>query len=110
MVNHVDILNDKKSLCVFPEGERTANGKPQKAHGGVAYLSDKCDVPVVPVGISNIHKISTKEFFRRKRRVVVTFGKPVYKEDLFENLDKIEIPDYKIASEKIMSEVRKLVV
>lgn len=75
--NHIQILTDGGSLCVFPEGYLSRDGTMGKAHGGVGFLSHRTGVAVVPVTISGVYKTSTNEFLTRKRTFKLHFGKPI---------------------------------
>jgi len=70
-------LNSGRPLAIFPEGGRSHRPGMRKALPGVAYLIDKADVPVIPVGITG----TTEDFFQRaihgKRPTLeVHIGKP----------------------------------
>ncbi|MCE9643864.1 1-acyl-sn-glycerol-3-phosphate acyltransferase [Candidatus Parcubacteria bacterium] len=75
--NHIEILEDGHSLCIFPEGRKTKNGKLQEGHGGVAFLSHRTGVPIVPVRIRGTYRFSFTPLFSRRRGVTVTFGEPM---------------------------------
>ena len=62
------LLNSGKILALFPEGTRNKTGE-TVAEPGIAMLSIKSKVPVVPVAI-----ISNYKFFKRTNIVI---GKPV---------------------------------
>ncbi len=38
-------------LGIYPEGTRAPDARLHKGHTGVARLSLRCDVPIIPVGI-----------------------------------------------------------
>lgn len=80
---HLKILAAGKSICVFPEGGVSHDGTLQKGKGGVGYLAWKSGCPVVPVFISGIRKLTLDDFFLRRRRASIAFGKPVSSEELF---------------------------
>ncbi len=106
LATHIEILKSGYSLCVFPEGQKTTDGKLREAKGGVAYLAWTANVPVIPVGISGDFKLSLKEFFLRKRNIRVSFGKPVMVRDLI--APKLEptivgdIDDFRIIATRVM--------
>ncbi|MFA6552103.1 MAG: lysophospholipid acyltransferase family protein [Candidatus Paceibacterota bacterium] len=106
--NHVEILKYGKSICVFPEGKKTLDGSLQKGRGGVAYISDKVGSVIIPVCISNIFKMSIKDFFSRRRNIVVSFGKPLYRKDIFATNKIFSIDDYKIGTAVVMSKIAEL--
>ena len=58
---HIQILADGGSLCIFPEGGLTKTGELGLPRGGVTYLSHNCNVPIVPVAISGVYKMTIKK-------------------------------------------------
>lgn len=66
------------SMLIFPEGGRSPDGWGQAFRGGAAYLSSRCDVPVVPLHIEGTAKILRKGAKRpTPANVRVTFGTPL---------------------------------
>jgi long-chain acyl-CoA synthetase len=66
------------SILVFPEGERTKDGKLGRFRGGVGLLATQLHLPVVPVridGLSELKQAGKK--FARTGDVRVTIGAPV---------------------------------
>jgi len=107
--SHIYILERQHSLLIFPEGRITTDGsiKFENAHGGTAFLVERTGLPAVPVLIQGVFKMSLKDFFFRRRHITVSFGKPVYAGELFENLS----PDdtrYRIASRRLLERVSGL--
>jgi 1-acyl-sn-glycerol-3-phosphate acyltransferase len=78
LADHLVILKNGGSLNIFPEGRKTRDGSIGPAKGGVAYLAAITGRPVVPVLISGVFRLTGKEFWFRRRRVVVRFGKPIW--------------------------------
>ncbi len=74
-----ELIDDGWSMLIFPEGGRSPDGWGQPFRGGAAYLSLRCDVPVVPVHIEGTGRIlrKGKSTARRRRRPRVTFGAPL---------------------------------
>ncbi len=99
LVHHIELLKDGKNLCVFPEGgiaresssagvstsSSSNNGALQPARGGIGYLAETTGKPIIPVAITGVYNMSNSDFFLRRRKVVVNFGKPIYKEELDES-------------------------
>ncbi|HYF10348.1 MAG TPA: lysophospholipid acyltransferase family protein [Candidatus Paceibacterota bacterium] len=75
--NHIKLLEDGYSLCIFPEGRMTKDGNLQEGHGGVAFLSHRTEVPIVPVRIKGTYRFSFTPLFGGKQKVTVVFGKPL---------------------------------
>jgi len=73
-----ELIGDGWSLLIFPEGGRSPDGWGQPFRGGAAYLSLRCDVPVVPIhleGTGRILRKGAKQLTPARTRV--TFGKPL---------------------------------
>lgn len=75
---HVRLLKNGRSTCIFPEGGLTRNGHERKYRGGVGYLSYATDSLVLPVYIGGIENISFKEFLLRKRKVRIRISEPLH--------------------------------
>lgn len=96
--NHIQLLGDGYSLCIFPEGGMTKDGKMREGHGGVSFLSYKTGVPVVPVHIKGTYKFSFASRRPRGKGVTLVFGKPMY----------IKEENFKQDAQKIMAEIAAL--
>jgi 1-acyl-sn-glycerol-3-phosphate acyltransferase len=76
------LIEDGWSMVIFPEGGRSPDGWGQTFRGGAAYLSIRCQVPVVPVHIDGTDKILPKGSSNlRVGRTRVTFGAPLHPGD-----------------------------
>jgi 1-acyl-sn-glycerol-3-phosphate acyltransferase len=58
------VLQSGRPLVIAPEGGRSHAPGMRRAYPGIAYVVDKADVPVVPVGIVG----TTDDFFQRAIR------------------------------------------
>ena len=79
------------ALCVFPEGERSIDGKLKKFKKGPAILATNLQVPVVPVGIRGAHQVWSRGSRKiRLHPISVHFGEPLYpfKEETSENFNQ----------------------
>jgi long-chain acyl-CoA synthetase len=67
-------------LFLFPEGERTIDGRPKVFKKGAAILSLHLQVPIVPVAIDGFYEVwpRGKKFFQKFNRLRVSFGDPIY--------------------------------
>jgi 1-acyl-sn-glycerol-3-phosphate acyltransferase len=73
-----ELIGDGWSLLIFPEGGRSPDGWGQPFRGGAAYLSLRCDVPVVPIHLEGTGRILAKGAKRlTPSRTRVTFGRPI---------------------------------
>jgi long-chain acyl-CoA synthetase len=72
------VLQRGGNLVWFPEGERSRDGRLQPFKAGIGVLTERCDVPVVPVYIAGTHEaLPVGGRWPRLTRVRVTFGKPL---------------------------------
>ncbi len=104
LANHVPLMNAGYSLCYFPEG-KINRGNPREVKGGISYLVWKTGATVVPLNIDKgFGKIGFKGLFSGKRQVTVTFGKPIFAEELFSQQPPT-IEDFKKTANDIMDTV-----
>jgi len=110
--NHTEILKRNHPVCIFPEGKKTLTGEHGEAKGGIGYLSYMTKAPIIPVAIQGVYKMTSADFFLRRRTVTLSFGKPLYPRDIFSDERHITIrhehDDCRIAAARVMAEVRKL--
>jgi 1-acyl-sn-glycerol-3-phosphate acyltransferase len=52
----LELLRANMGILVFPEGERSADGRMQSFKPGIALLMKKLPVPIVPVGIAGAYE------------------------------------------------------
>jgi 1-acyl-sn-glycerol-3-phosphate acyltransferase len=73
-----DHLQSGGCLGIAPEGTRSPDGKMHLAKTGVAFLADRCGVPVIPVAISGTDR-AFKLLKRLKRPPLsIQFGEPFH--------------------------------
>ncbi|PYV13259.1 MAG: AMP-binding protein [Acidobacteria bacterium] len=66
------------SIVVFPEGQRTRDGKLAPFRAGIGMLANNLDLPVVPVRTDGLFELKkAKRRFAPPRAVTVTIGAPV---------------------------------
>lgn len=71
------VLASNKPLMIAPEGGRGHKPGLRPARAGVAYLTDRARVPVVPVGIIGTYDNMLHDALRGKRpRLAIRVGKP----------------------------------
>jgi 1-acyl-sn-glycerol-3-phosphate acyltransferase len=76
-------IKDGYSILIFPEGQRSPDGRLQPLEGGVALISSKTGAPIVPVWLDGTFEAYPASFrFPRPHRVSVTFGEPILPEKL----------------------------
>ncbi len=107
LANQLQIIRDGGTLCIFPEGKTTPNGKMQSIKGGVAYLSYTTGVPIVPVRLEGTFRFSLNNFLRRRIKLKVIFGEPIHAP----NLDKenISVSVFKEHANMVMSVVDNMI-
>lgn len=90
--HHLVLLEQRKSICIFPEGVRTRDGSIGEAKKGTAFLAHKSGVPIIPVHMTGM--------FKRKfgQKVSIHFGEPFYVRDT----------DYHTATRTLMEKISEL--
>jgi 1-acyl-sn-glycerol-3-phosphate acyltransferase len=112
LATHIQILAAGKSVLIFPEGgidRKSTEVKVRPAKGGVAYLAIHCKSPIVPVAITGTYRFSVKQFFLRKRHIVVQFLPPVFPENIILQHTVAGEVNYTPAAQAIMDEIGKAV-
>lgn len=72
------VLQSGYPLLIAPEGGRSKKPGMRKAKYGVAYLADKAQVPVVPVGIYGCGEDYMKDASKGKKQLIIMrVGKPI---------------------------------
>lgn len=106
---HIELIKRGKSVCIFPEGKKSEDAGLQRPKGGIVELARQTGAPIVPVAVSGHFRMSKREFFLRKRYSMVSYGKPITVEDLFEGHGDPSPKQYeKIVSEKIIPRIASL--
>ncbi len=111
LVEHEQILRDGESFCVFPEGRRTPDGTLQPGKGGITFLAEQGRVPIIPVGFSGTYHSPAKDFFRGRKHITVTFGVPIYQEELKRLVPRATVPGtnvYKEESAYVMKKIAEI--
>lgn len=72
------LLNQRWSVLIYPEGSRSIDGDMQDFKSGTGLMAIELGVPVVPVHIEGTFEVlSKKQRFPKRSRVQVRFGKPI---------------------------------
>ena len=75
----MSLLRSGEALVVFPEGTRTPDGSLGVFRPGVASISARCGVPVLPVCIEGAFRCWPRgAALPRPARVAVAFGEPLW--------------------------------
>ena len=79
MKNLLILLTKGESVILFPEGTRTADGRLKPLEAGVAYLSVKTGVPVLPLYVGGSFKVWPKgKTFPRPSKLSLRVAPPIY--------------------------------
>lgn len=71
-------LRQGHAIGIFPEGERTVDGRIGEAKQGVAFLAWRSGAPVIPAAILGAHEaMPVGTYIPRPRPVQVRFGEPI---------------------------------
>lgn len=82
LVNHIELLEHGKSVCIFPEGKMSVNtAKPSEAKGGVAFLAEQTKTDIIPVQCTGLKQVNWKNILLFKRPKVTVIYKPLLKID-----------------------------
>jgi len=105
-------IKNGQILCIFPEGTRSADGNLREGKPGSAMIAFKSNAIVVPAAIWGSHKILPKnKFVPRVSRVKIKIGAPIYFDGYYSKEPQSaddERKIYKLMTDKIMDEIRKL--
>jgi len=89
----IKMLDDGRSIALFPEGGISLDKGVKKIYKGAMYLSYKSGFPIVPVGISGTDVVlPIGEYLPHSGKISVTVGKSIYpdlslkKAELLENM------------------------
>jgi 1-acyl-sn-glycerol-3-phosphate acyltransferase len=110
---HMKILRNGGSFCVFPEGGITKDGKIRPAKGGISFLAHSAPSTIVPVAVSGVFGMSPIDFALRRRKITVHFGTPIPSGELYSKIEGNHTPGenvWKKEAEYIMHKVGELMV
>lgn len=106
----IGLLKDGKKVLIFPEGERTLDGKlKEEGAPGVGLIVSKANVPVLPVRLFGPEKTlprGSKKITRHPVTLVV--GKPIDFSDLLEDEALGTKERYQAIAARIMSAIGAL--
>ncbi len=105
--NHLALLKQKRTLCIFPEGQRTRDGKLGEPRGGVAFLAHESKAPVIPVAITDMVGLTLKNFIFGRRNVSIIIGRPLLHDELVPN-EHPSIDELKKGAGVVMNHIREL--
>ena len=98
--NHMRLADAKESFVAF---------LPQ--HAWAAFLSDYAQCPIIPVAVSGISEMKWQDFFDRKTKIVVKFGRPIFQSELKGIIDQnhpVGENIYKKQTEYVMGKIEEM--
>ncbi len=112
LTHHLKLIQEGKNIVIFPMGKIYLQNTPAKPRGGATFLARRTQLPIIPVSIRGIEQFTLADFLHKKRKLIVTFGKPIYSKDLFQGIDNVVVDeernDYEKASSLLMEKILKL--
>jgi len=103
------VLRHGRSLCVFPEGGRSADNTLLEFKKGVGILAIEMGIPVVPVYIKGAFEALPRgAAWPKFRKISVTFGTPLSAKDMDFSKKPADMDDYQYFAYLIREKVREL--
>lgn len=107
--HHIDAINHGRSVGIFPVGRRHTMNEIGKARGGASYLAYTTGLPILPMRIDGVGRdMKWQDYLTFKRRMTITYGKPLYAKDIFGKADKPTHSVCEKAAVRLMREIAKL--
>lgn len=79
----VSMIKEGVHIFIFPEGTRSKDGKMLPFKEGALKIADKANCPIIPVAIRGSGEIFEQHLpFIRKGRMQITYGEPIYPDQL----------------------------
>jgi len=104
------VIRNNKSICIFPEGQRSIDGKLKEFKKGIGILSKESDAPLVPVYIEGAFEAWPRaEKFPKPHAIKVVFGRPLGVKYLVQcGRERGAKDDYEAIAAALREEVLKL--
>jgi 1-acyl-sn-glycerol-3-phosphate acyltransferase len=106
LADHIRILRDGGSVCIFPEGRTTRDGTIGEGKGGVAHLSYATKLPIIPVRLGGTFRIRPARFFLGHQRLSISFGAPIYDAARADRIPSYDV--FKSYAALVMDRIREL--
>jgi 1-acyl-sn-glycerol-3-phosphate acyltransferase len=100
-----DILDRGLVLGMFPEGERSREGKLIRGKPGPAVMASQAGVPLLPIGIAGTDKIKGIGWLWRRHHIVINIGQPFKLPPLDGKLNKSQM---RLLTHSLMNEIAAL--
>lgn len=105
----IDLLDQRQTVLIFPEGKRTPDGAIQKARGGLGFLVYETGATVVPVAINTFHDMAWWKYFGFQKKVKIKILEPILANELIETEEPV-VEDYQKASHKVMEKINHAII
>lgn len=76
------ILKEENAFIMFPEGKRVKKYERDQVKPGIAMISTRAQVPIIPITISGDYKWMNK--------ITVTYGEPIYFDEFYDEKLSVE--------------------
>lgn len=107
--NHIKLLKEGHTLCIFPEGKCTKNGCVGEAHGGLGYLVYATGATVVPIAINTFFNMSWRDFLLRRRKVTITISEPIMADRIISpEIKSLMAEDFRYASQIVLDRSKEI--
>jgi 1-acyl-sn-glycerol-3-phosphate acyltransferase len=105
--NHIYLIRKGRTVCIFPEGGRTRDGKLRPARGGIGYFSYITSTSVVPIAINTFFGMTWKDFFFRRKSIVITVGIPMPSYDIVPEKNPT-VADFQRGAQRVVDRIGEL--
>ena len=89
------ILKDENAFIMFPEGKRVKKYERDQVKPGIAMISTRAKVPVIPVTISGT--------YRWMNKIVITYDDPIYLDEYYD--EKLSVEKLQELSVSVMDNI-----
>lgn len=89
------ILNEENAFIMFPEGKRVKKYERDQVKPGIAMISTRAKVPVIPVTISGT--------YRWMNKIVITYDDPIYFDEYYD--EKLSVEKLQELSVSVMDNI-----
>ena len=89
------ILKEEKCFIMFPEGMRVKKYEKNQVKPGIAMISTRAQVPVIPITLSGS--------YRWMKKITITYGEPIYFDEYYD--EKLSVEKLQEMSVSIMDNI-----